>query len=128
MKDKCRIYRRITKNEISDLFNLADLLVLGHAKGLTTGLIPLAATYSLPVVYPDLGNFREQATNWSDYFYLPNNKDDAAKIIEKAYCQRHCSRTNRFWLKNNSWEIHVKIILDSIEKYRQTDRFHNKLF
>jgi hypothetical protein len=128
LKNKYRIDRRITNNEISDLFNLADLLVLGHSKGLTTGLIPLAATFSLPVAYPDLGNFKEQAKNWSDFFYKPNNKDDATEIIERAYSLRHCSRTNRLWLKQNSWEIHASIILDSVEKHRQSGRIQNKIF
>ena len=111
-----RMYRRITEDEVKDLFNLADLLVLGHQKGLSTGLIPLAATFSLPVVFPHLGNFKEQAEDWSDYFYKPENLQDAITTIERAYSQRNCNKSNAVWLKKNSWEIHVKYILDAVEK------------
>lgn len=111
-----RMYRRITEDEVKDLFNLADLLVLGHQKGLSTGLIPLAATFSLPVVFPQLGNFKEQAEDWSDYFYKPENLQDAIFTIERAYNQRNCNKANAVWLKKNSWEIHVNYILDAVEK------------
>ena len=117
-----RMYRRITEDEVKDLFNLADLLVLGHQKGLSTGLIPLAATFSLPVVFPQLGNFKEQAEDWSEYYYEPGNLQDAIATIERAYSQRNCNKANKVWLKKKSWEIHVKNILDAVEKFRQSQK------
>lgn len=56
-----QIYKKIPNNELSDIISATDVFFLGHSSGLNSGLIHLALSYSKPIVFPDIGNFKEQA-------------------------------------------------------------------
>ncbi len=106
----------IPHSEISLFFNAANIVFLGHSKGLNSGILAMAATYSKPVIFPDIGNFKEQVAGWISESYDVNNILSAVKAVEKIALKMQSNKMpdNTFWVKNNSWENHVKIILDNI--------------
>ncbi len=114
-----RIYRRIHESEIDKVIAATDLFFLTHSSGLNSGLISLALTYSKPVVFPDIGNFRDQVYGWNAFeTYDVNNVYSAQSALQKMiHSIRHSDSfllDNTNWLKFNSWDAHVKLIIDAV--------------
>lgn len=108
--------KSIPTPELRLLLNAADVAFLGHKEGLVTGQIPMAATYKLPVVYPDLGVFSAQARHWVAEKYIKQDAASAMHAIERIYQKYNQSNSildNSEWLANHSWEKHVRLIVDS---------------
>ena len=119
--DKKFIYRIIPNEEIPIFFSASDLVFLGHKRGLVSGLIPLAATYSKPVVYPELGCFNEQMNDWFGASYETGNKAQALEAIKALhYKLQKMSLDNTAWLEKNSWKNHIRLILKSVEDFRMS--------
>lgn len=115
------LIRSIRQSEVPTLFCCADLLLLGHSKGLTTGLIPLAATYGLPVVYPELGCFAEQAEGWRSRGYAPQDCSSACVAVRELIGQRNLPNNDEardHWLAANSWLRHVDAIIQAVGAHR----------
>lgn len=126
-KNKKTILREVPNDEIPIIMAAIDIVFLGHKKGLNSGLLALAASYGKPVIFPNIGNFKNQLDGW-DWFetYDPGNTDSAIKALKKIYKRIKNNNSvpgqvtfnNNNWLKNNSWDNHVKIIVESIKKYK----------
>jgi glycosyltransferase involved in cell wall biosynthesis len=106
-------FKRVKTEDISYYFAAADLLLLSHKEGLTSGLLPMAATYSMPVVYPDIGNFREQMEGWIGESYQCGDIGSAHVALDTIVrrMDEGLDMDNTIWLVKNSWDEHVKIIL-----------------
>ncbi len=121
LKNRKYYYRTIKPSELSYFMNSADIILLGHMSGLNSGVLPMAATYSRPVVFPDIGCFREQMKNWISEAYEPGSQSSAVDAVTKIYRRIKNSGTdylnNSQWLKENSWGKHVKKILEAVKNY-----------
>lgn len=96
------------------LFKSADLIFLPHKNGLTSGLIPMAATLGVPFVYPDIGVFAEQSEFCYAEKYEPESELSAFRAIKKVFESGVREFDNSTWLRKNNWDIHVNIILKKI--------------
>jgi glycosyltransferase involved in cell wall biosynthesis len=110
-----RDIRYIKTSDIAYYFSAADAVILTHTEGLTSGVLPMAATFKLPIVYPCLGNFPEQVDNWYARGYPPGNINAAVAELDKLASESFDVRVldNSTWLKNNDWDKHVEKILST---------------
>lgn len=109
-----RLHKRFSQYETYLLFTSADVIFLPHKAGLTTGLIPLAATLSRPFVYPGIGVFEEQAENCVAEKYVKGDIGSASDALNKILSSGTRDFDNSQWLKNNNWNDHVRQILSVI--------------
>ncbi len=116
-KNKRAFNKRFSHYETFLLFKSSDVIFLPHNSGLTSGIIHMAATIGKPFVYPDIGVFEEQAEYCRCEKYKQSNIDDAFKAIAKLLTDPVDSFDNTQWLANNSWEKHVKLILNKIKTF-----------
>jgi glycosyltransferase involved in cell wall biosynthesis len=107
--------RYIKTSDIAYYFSAADTGILTHTEGLTSGVLAMAATFKLPIVYPSIGNFPEQVENWCARSYPPGNINAAVAELNKLTSEVHDRRDldNSIWLINNDWDRHVERILST---------------
>lgn len=113
-----QVYRKIPNNELKDIINVTDVFFLGHSSGLNSGLIHLAISYSKPVIFPDIGNFKEQAEGFDFYeTYEVGNKESAISAVNSMLTklQNNKNLNNTTWIQKNSWDNHVNKILKELE-------------
>ena len=116
-KNKKYFLNTIEPQEIPYFLSASDVVFLAHSGSLNSGIISLAATYSKPVIYPKIGCFEEQMKTWIGKSYSDNNKEEAIislKELHDMIKNDNIILNNTDWLKNNSWEEHVKKILDTL--------------
>ncbi len=108
-------FKRVKTEDIGYYFAAADLLLLSHKEGLTSGVLPMAATYNMPVVYPDIGNFREQMEGWIGENYQCGDIESALVALDTIVrrMDEGLDMDNKTWLAKNSWDEHVKTILSA---------------
>lgn len=113
-----RVYRNFPREEIPYILNACDIVFLGHKSGLNSGIASLAASYSKPVIIPNLGNLREQVDDWMYEAYQTENITDAVDSIQKMIDRINDDGVmdNENWLKINSWKKHVDTIIKSVER------------
>jgi hypothetical protein len=116
-----QIYKSIPPNEITDIIASTDVFFLGHSSGLNSGLIHLAISYNKPVIFPNIGNFEEQAKGFNFYeMYEVGNIESAQQAINRMLVKlNHCENNlpdNKLWLNKNAWNIHIDRILKEIQK------------
>jgi glycosyltransferase involved in cell wall biosynthesis len=114
---KILIHRRFSQYETYLLFISSDVVFLPHKSGLTTGIIPMAATLGKSFVYPDIGVFEEQANYCYAEKYMSGNKQAAISALDKILISDAQSFDNSKWLEDNNWEKHVQQILSNIKQY-----------
>ncbi|MGM0568723.1 MAG: hypothetical protein ACQESB_05850 [Elusimicrobiota bacterium] len=125
-KTKKTVLRKVSNDEIPSIVAASDIFFLGHNKGLNSGLLALAATYEKPVVFPDIGNFEHQMSGWPLYeTYQAGDVKSAVKALEtmlsriSQYSPGTVKVDNKKWLECNSWDIHVKGIMEALQKMNQ---------
>jgi beta-1,4-mannosyltransferase len=115
-RDRKYIYRMFPPSEIPDIISGADIIFLGQQHALNSGLLPLAATYSKPVVCPDIGCFKQSMEGWLCETYIAGDVDNAVLALQNM-CKELPDLTvpdNSDWLRNNSWDGHVNGILRAL--------------
>ncbi len=115
--DRKFVYRAISNEEMPAFLSASNVVLLGHAKGLNSGLLPLAATFSVPAVYPRLGCFESSLAGWCGDAYTPGSVTDACRALEclaSDIKEGRVSLDNSAWLKSNSWPEHVARILGAL--------------
>ncbi len=129
MTDRKNIFRAVPHDEIPKIMAASDALFLGHQSGLNSGLLALAASYGKPVVFPDIGNFREQMKHWQwKEVYEAGNVDSAVEALKtmktrlKEYPPGNICFDNKKWLEYNSWDKHVKNIIDAVKKVEKAKK------
>jgi len=110
-----KIHKRFSQHEAYLIFKASDLIFLPHNSGLTSGIIPMAATLGKPFVYPDIGVFKDQAKYCIAENYKNSNSTLAVNAIIKVLNLEISSFDNIEWLKNNNWDLHVKRILEALK-------------
>jgi len=118
------IYREVKSSEIPKIMAATDIVFLGHTHGLNSGIVALAASFSKPVVYPDLGNFREQMDGWqwARYYEAGNSKSavhSLEEILHEFSCAGEKDFDNKQWLEKHSWDKHIQVILTEIYRYKR---------
>jgi len=116
------LYRSIKNDEIPTVFNASDVVFLGHRSGLNTGIIPLAATYAKPVIYPELGCFKESAKDWAAIGYEPGNVKQGNEALNELYDKLKKGKINldnSEWLEKKSWKNHVELILKTVTNFKK---------
>lgn len=112
------IYKKFNEEEMASVLCAADLLFLGQHRALNSGILPLAATFARPAVYPDTGCFRESMEGWWGESFTPGDLQDAAekldRVCESLSRQDFQYPRNSAWLEKNSWKRHAGTILDCI--------------
>lgn len=118
-----RIWKNVPNEEIPCVMACADVVILGHQSGLTSGLISLAASYAKAVVYPDIGNFREQVDGWPwaesyEVGVISSAVDAVNRVISRwPYADSaEIEADNLKWVGQHSWDSHVKIVTESVSK------------
>ena len=111
------IYKFFPVSELPYILSCADIVFIGQSEALNSGLIALAATYSLPVVIPDIGCFVESAENWIYKTYTAGDKNIAVEALNSMHVElKNLRGGNIKWLASSSWEAHAgKIIVAAKE-------------
>ncbi len=112
--NKKYLYHSFKVDEISSVLRCADVIFIAQTKSLNSGVIPLAATFSIPVVFARTGCFIEAAEGWAHETYEPNDLAGAAQALKRASEVDVNAVNNNTWLLKNSWDSHVSKILSSI--------------
>ena len=127
-KKQKNLYKEISNKELSKIISVTDVFFLGHLDGLNSGVIALALSYGKPVVFPDIGNFKEQAKGWDWYeCYKVGDEQSAIDALNRMYSKMEQKKINSLifdntkWLEKNSWTIHVKEIKKSILEIKSTN-------
>jgi len=110
------INRNFAHEEIPRILAACDVMFLGHTSGLNSGVLALAGSYSKPVVFPDLGNFREQATGLLAEPYVAGNIESAIAALDKIRTRvktESACELGAAWRKVNAWSIQVREILNA---------------
>jgi len=108
-------YQSVPNDEVKYIISATDVFFLGHKSGLNSGLISLAISYKKPIIFPDIGNFKEQAKGWELYeTYEVNNLKSAQFAINNIQKKLNIEKDNNKWLQINSWDKHVKNILQEL--------------
>ncbi|MEW6552568.1 MAG: hypothetical protein AB1389_10620 [Campylobacterota bacterium] len=114
-----QLYKKISPEELKDIISATDVFFLGHSSGLNSGLIHLAISYSKPIIFPDIGNFKEQADGF-EFFetYEVANVESSIRAINRMLKKLEQNKNKIFnnleWLNKNSWENHVNMILNEL--------------
>jgi len=119
------LYKEVTNKELAEIINSIDIFFLGHLDGLNSGVISLAISYGKPIIFPNIGNFKEQVKGWDWYeCYEAGNKESAINALNRMYQRVHNKKPgtlvfdNAKWLSQNSWQIHVKELIKSIQEFK----------
>jgi len=118
-KNKKYLLRAINEDELALLFSAADIVFLGHSDAMVSGIIAMAATFKKPVIYPDVGCFKEQVKNWVSLGYEAGNIYQACKALNDIYGEiinDNVLLDNSAWLIKNSWEKHAEKIINEANK------------
>jgi len=114
------IYQSIPTADLPSIFCSSDIVFLGQTHGLNSGLLAMAATYSKPVVCPNIGCFSESLLGWHHKTYEAGNVTDATRALHKICIQveeiRKIAQSldNTDWLEKHSWDKHAENILRKI--------------
>jgi len=110
------ISRTIGQEMTAELFTISDIVFLPHKAGLNSGVIPMAATFNTPIVYPDIGCFKEQVESWAGCSYSPGDIKSAVSAINEIMLGGNFKGLSNYqWLEKNSWRKHTNTILKTIK-------------
>jgi hypothetical protein len=127
MRNAKMIDRNVKQQEIGKIFAASDVVFLGHQDGLNSGILSLAASYSKPIVFPNLGNFKDhlRGWNWSE-MYEAANVESAVESLDRMHRRilpnppGNMCFPNHEWLKLNSWKVQVERITHAVEEMKRS--------
>jgi hypothetical protein len=115
------ISRKFKTEEIPQIMAASDCMFLGHRAGLNSGLLALAASYGKPVVFPDIGNFRDQLQHWewSEPYRagdIHSARNALRRMIDRIaeYRPGNVFFDNKAWLDMHSWSKHVDTVVAAV--------------
>ena len=116
------VNRYIEDEEVSNYFNIADIILLPYEDATQSGVIPLAYSFSKPVIASDVGGLHEQIINGVTGYLF--NKDDIqnAKNLVIELLKNDYKRFNmggngyKFNEDNLSWHKVGQKIMDFLIK------------
>jgi hypothetical protein len=116
-KNRKNICRAVSEDEVAQAFTASDVVFLGHTSGLNSGVLAMAASYKKPVVYPDIGNFKDQLSFWplQEHYQVGDLQSAVSAIYKiKKKIEEKCELNNTEWLDKNSWKIHVQKVIENL--------------
>jgi hypothetical protein len=123
---KRSVIRRVPTEEIPQIIAASDVFFLGRQDGLNSGQLALAASYGKPVVFPEIGNFKEQMAHWPwKETYQPGDVRGAVNALDrmhhriKKYPPGSVVFDNREWLDKNRWDTHVDRIIEAVNQFKK---------
>lgn len=122
-----RVWREVPASEIPAIMSAADIVFLGHASGLNSGLLALAASYAKPVVFPDVGNFSEQLDGWPwAESYVAGDSGSALSALSALRARLRDAEAaamatdHREWLQKHDWQVHVSRMTRAVDAFAMT--------
>ncbi len=125
LEDVKIINQWIPDTEIGRYFQQCDLLVLPYTSASQSGIIPIAATFGLPVIATRTGGLPEQIDHGLNGWLVPPNDVDAlSAAIEEAIthpeeAQLRGKRLQKKYQTQFSWEKNALLLIKSLEKAHQ---------
>ena len=119
------INRWIPDSEIGQYFQQCDLVVLPYTSASQSGIIPIAATFGLPVIATQTGGLPEQIDNGRSGWLVPSNDADAlSAAIKEALTHPEEARLRGKNLQEKyqtqlSWEKNARLLIKSLEEAHQ---------
>jgi glycosyltransferase involved in cell wall biosynthesis len=119
------VNRWFGEGEVGDFFARSDLVILPYASASQSGVIPIAATFGLPVIATRVGGLSEQVEDGvSGWLVPPENVDALADAIREALTQPAQARLRGQALKARyekqfGWEEISLQVVKSLELARQ---------
>lgn len=120
-RDRKFVYRDIKDAELPLFIAASDVFFLGQTRALNSGQLALAATFSKPVVYPQVGCFDEAMEGWIAEAYPAGDAAGAVMALERIRARAGAVAgppDNSVWLARNSWDAHVAGILKALSAFR----------
>lgn len=110
----------IPEHEIGNIFSKSDLLILPYTSASQSGVIPIAASFSLPVIATRAGGIPEQIEDGiSGWLIYPNNKNALITAIKDALdhpdiAQQRGMALNIRYQNEFNWEKIGQRVLESL--------------
>lgn len=120
-RDRKYVYRDIKDAELPEFIAASDVFFLGQTRALNSGQLALAATFSKPVVYPQIGCFAEAMDAWIGESYTAGDAAGAVAALDRIKLRWDAvagQPDNSAWLARNSWDAHVAGILEALAAFR----------
>lgn len=118
-----KIYNHwIPENEIEKLFSQSDLLILPYTSASQSGVIPIAASFGLPVIATKTGGLPEQIeAGISGWLVQPGDADALAQAMKEALDYPESAHKRGKALRARyegefSWEQSARQVAESLEK------------
>jgi len=115
----------VPDDEIEKFFAESDLVVLPYTSGSQSGVIPMAASFGLPVIATRVGGIPEQITNGeTGWLVEPNSKDVLATALREALDHPDLARgrgeaLRRHYESELNWEKIALQVEESLMKANQ---------
>lgn len=115
------VNRWIAEDEIADFFARSDLVVLPYTSASQSGVIPIAATFGLPVIATRTGGLAEQVEDGvSGWLVPPGDAEALAEAIAEALSEAGEARQRGQRLKDRyetlfGWEQVTRRVVKSLE-------------
>ncbi len=119
------INRWIAEDEIASIFARSDLVVLPYTSASQSGIIPIAASFGLPVVATRVGGLEEQIEEGVSGWLVPARDEQAlVAAMYAALSNRDEARKRGFALKERyetlfGWERIADLVVKSLELAKQ---------
>ncbi len=119
------VNRWIAEEEIAGFFARSDIVVLPYTSASQSGVIPIAATFGLPVIATRTGGLTEQVEEGVSGWLVPPGEAGAlAKAIREALSEPRAARQRGQALKDRyekqfGWEQATRLVVKSLEMARQ---------
>jgi glycosyltransferase involved in cell wall biosynthesis len=103
------INKYIPNDEIQIYFNASDVVVLPYKWITQSGIIPLAYSFSKPVIVTDVGATSEMVINGETGFVVPiDNNDALVQAINKIFTMDHekmGKKANELAIQKLTWDV-----------------------
>ncbi|WP_243103951.1 glycosyltransferase family 4 protein [Clostridium sp. JN-1] len=121
-KDVFVVNRWIKDDEVGDFFSKADIVVLPYIDASQSGIIPIAYTFSIPVVASRIGGIPEQVDDGKTGILVePRNEvelaDACVKLLKnKQLLSEMGKNAYNKCLNEMSWDYSSKLLYESFKK------------
>ncbi len=119
------IHRWIAEDEIAALFTRSDLVVLPYTSASQSGIIPIAASFGLPVVATRVGGLEEQIEDGISGWLVPPRDEQAlaeailAVLLDPEEANRRGAALRERYETRFGWEYITGLVIQSLELARR---------
>lgn len=112
----------ISEEDIAALFNQASILLLPYISGSQSGVLPIAASFGLPVIATDVGGIPEQIEHENTGLLVkpgsvPELVDATQRLIKYPdFARRLGENLQRDFRENKNWKTIAEVVFNVCEK------------